>query len=634
MVRKERGALDMGGRRHLLVKIRQYYLWIVIPILMVLLTMFILMTTNKIDYDEVSKAEARAIARRYAVNEMRHSNFDTENKVYLEYHVDENNLIIAYYRVNYKLANGYHTVYINKATGDIKSRIVKLPSAKDEKNIITLASKTYENLLDPAEHKTKQSSRYLFSGLFRLDHLKRLEKDLVHEYSVSDDDLTWTFVLRDDAKWSDGSEITAEDFVYSWSRLREKDYTRRWGAYYMSLSQIENSQYVFQPIEGIDSDEYTEAYQKQEPFAVNALDKRTLEVRLMKANPDLLRLLSSSAFSVVDQRTAVYLENPKGEEWIQDNYKDIKFSGPYMVKYMDGDVVITSQNPFYCHKYDLRFEGIKYVTLDHYQEQIDAFLKGNLDVLSQDDSGMDDIKMQMMNEIKSENDIRRAEGIRKERLLFKLGEKERVTVPKSIMTGITDGIDSKFSENHKLWLSVYYTLMKADLHVSEEDNLKRQALLSFIPTGYYFDEHEIDESSRLICDVNVSDEVIDKLWQDGLSDLGLSELEVTITPSHDSEALYDLLKPILESNLQGIKVLSGQSIFKSSIDPNRRAYSLMDTRVDVSEYLPKQSLIEIYGGDDYKDKGAFIPMYQHYDCFYATYKGKILIHNGIYKVNR
>ncbi|NHX33636.1 oligopeptide ABC transporter substrate-binding protein OppA, partial [Escherichia coli] len=32
---------------------------------------------------------------------------------------------------------------------------------------------------------------------------------------------TWIFTLRDDAKWSDGSPVTAEDFVYSWQRLSD-----------------------------------------------------------------------------------------------------------------------------------------------------------------------------------------------------------------------------------------------------------------------------------------------------------------------------------------------------------------------------------------------------------------------------
>ncbi|STQ11586.1 putative transport periplasmic protein [Enterobacter cloacae] len=35
----------------------------------------------------------------------------------------------------------------------------------------------------------------------------------------SNDNRIWTFTLRDDAKWSDGTPVTAQDFVYSWQRL-------------------------------------------------------------------------------------------------------------------------------------------------------------------------------------------------------------------------------------------------------------------------------------------------------------------------------------------------------------------------------------------------------------------------------
>ena len=38
-------------------------------------------------------------------------------------------------------------------------------------------------------------------------------------HTVSEDGLTYTFTLRDDIKWSDGKDVKAEDFVYSWKRI-------------------------------------------------------------------------------------------------------------------------------------------------------------------------------------------------------------------------------------------------------------------------------------------------------------------------------------------------------------------------------------------------------------------------------
>lgn len=37
----------------------------------------------------------------------------------------------------------------------------------------------------------------------------------------------WTFHLRKDAKWSDGTPVTAEDFVYSWQRLADPNTASR-----------------------------------------------------------------------------------------------------------------------------------------------------------------------------------------------------------------------------------------------------------------------------------------------------------------------------------------------------------------------------------------------------------------------
>ena len=41
---------------------------------------------------------------------------------------------------------------------------------------------------------------------------------LVSDYTVSEDGMTYTFNLLPDLKWSDGSELNANDFVYSWNR--------------------------------------------------------------------------------------------------------------------------------------------------------------------------------------------------------------------------------------------------------------------------------------------------------------------------------------------------------------------------------------------------------------------------------
>src|SRR5699024_6025023 len=54
-------------------------------------------------------------------------------------------------------------------------------------------------------------------GLYRLGKNSKVENGVASKTQVSKDGKTWTFTLRN-SKWSDGTPVTAKDFVYSWRR--------------------------------------------------------------------------------------------------------------------------------------------------------------------------------------------------------------------------------------------------------------------------------------------------------------------------------------------------------------------------------------------------------------------------------
>lgn len=75
--------------------------------------------------------------------------------------------------------------------------------------------------LDPALNTTVDGACLAvasFAGLYTYDAEGNLQPDLVSDYTVSEDGMTYTFNLLPDLKWSDGSELNANDFVYSWNR--------------------------------------------------------------------------------------------------------------------------------------------------------------------------------------------------------------------------------------------------------------------------------------------------------------------------------------------------------------------------------------------------------------------------------
>ncbi len=97
-------------------------------------------------------------------------------------------------------------------------------------------------------------SRLVFSGLFKRNKGQRLETDLVTDYEISEDQLTYTFYLRRDAYWHDGEPLTASDVLFTVEAIQDPNYQ----------SPLEPS------LRGVESqkiDDYTFTLTLDEPFA-------------------------------------------------------------------------------------------------------------------------------------------------------------------------------------------------------------------------------------------------------------------------------------------------------------------------------------------------------------------------------
>ena len=71
-------------------------------------------------------------------------------------------------------------------------------------------------------------------GLYRLGENRQIVEGIAYDHEVSEDGLTWTFFLREDAKWSNGDPVTAHDFVYAWQRAVDPETGSEYGPYMMN----------------------------------------------------------------------------------------------------------------------------------------------------------------------------------------------------------------------------------------------------------------------------------------------------------------------------------------------------------------------------------------------------------------
>ena len=78
--------------------------------------------------------------------------------------------------------------------------------------------------LDPALNSTVDGGNMLitlFETLLIIDQDNKVQPGQAEKYEVSPDGLTWTFTMRDGLKWSDGTELNAKDFEYTFKRIAD-----------------------------------------------------------------------------------------------------------------------------------------------------------------------------------------------------------------------------------------------------------------------------------------------------------------------------------------------------------------------------------------------------------------------------
>ena len=96
------------------------------------------------------------------------------------------------------------------------------PAASGEGKILSVQIGPNPETIDPALNSAVVGGNMLlhtFECLLTVAEDGTLAPGQAESWETSEDGLTWTFHLRDGLKWSDGSALTANDFVYSWRRV-------------------------------------------------------------------------------------------------------------------------------------------------------------------------------------------------------------------------------------------------------------------------------------------------------------------------------------------------------------------------------------------------------------------------------
>ena len=244
-------------------------------------------------------------------------------------------------------------------------------SASKNGKILTIEEGPDVETIDPALNQAADGANYitmLSDNLLRLDKDGKIAPSLAEKYEVSDDGLTWTFHLRDGLKWSDGSPLTANDFVYSWQRMVDPEVAAPYAE--TMLGMVEGYK---DAIGNPDANGNTTTTPDVTKLKVEAPDDKTLVVHMSHPTPYFERLASFAALSPVKKE--VVEANPDG--WSLDP-KTYVSSGPFkLTEWKQGSHILVTKNENYWNKDAVKLDGIKCLLMQDQNAAFSAYESGD-----------------------------------------------------------------------------------------------------------------------------------------------------------------------------------------------------------------------------------------------------------------
>ena len=237
-------------------------------------------------------------------------------------------------------------------------------SGEKEQQEITVATTSESGGLDPAGMIANTYLAYSLSALDELlvyDENGEIEYRGATSYETNEDGTVWTFHLREDAKWSDGSPVTAEDYRNTIERSLD---LASGNGYANDLFFIENAEAIYNGDAEMDT------------LGVETPDDNTLIFHLSTPCVYFLDLLRLPVYtpSCHTYATAV------GDGW-DTNPETSVSNGPFCLKeYVSGQYFVLERNPYYWNQDAINLDEITYKFFDSQQAMQAAYETGEIDV--------------------------------------------------------------------------------------------------------------------------------------------------------------------------------------------------------------------------------------------------------------
>lgn len=203
--------------------------------------------------------------------------------------------------------------------------------------------------------------RDLYEGLVNEDAKGNLIPGVATRWQTNDN-RTFIFHLRRDARWSNGDPVTANDFVYSWRRLADPKNLSSF-AWFADLAGLENAA------------EITAGKLPAERLGVSAPDDYTLKVQLSKPVPYFASLTANFSLFPVHRATV----EKYGNDWTKVG--NLVGNGAFVLRerVVNEKIVLTPNEHYWDHQHTV-LSQVTFIPLNQESSALNRYLANDIDI--------------------------------------------------------------------------------------------------------------------------------------------------------------------------------------------------------------------------------------------------------------
>ncbi|KAF6572347.1 peptide ABC transporter substrate-binding protein [Paenibacillus sp. SEL3] len=244
--------------------------------------------------------------------------------------------------------------------------------APADKQILRINLASEPPTFDPAQAQDTQANTVLktmYEGLVRMGPDGKEIPGVAESWKISDDGKTYTFKLRDTAKWSNGDPVKASDFVFAWQRVLDPS-TAPAPPYAYQLYYIKNAEgYNLSTSKSFKGTKVTDF----KDVGVKAVDDHTLQVELEHATPYFLGLTSFYTYYPVHPSV-------KGNDKWATKKESMITNGPFTLSTWEtGQKIEVSKSENYWGKDEIKLKKITMSLVNSGATELASYRSGQLD---------------------------------------------------------------------------------------------------------------------------------------------------------------------------------------------------------------------------------------------------------------